>query len=103
MPPGLGARHQQNFNQLQINENQVIRVITGSIFMRSTAHLLSEVEIVNVTYYHTIITSQFLISIYRSNIPQSFFISLTPTPCQVRQSILNGLNDDKSLSHNHPL
>ena len=66
-----------SINHLQVSQNQALRVITGSTLMSSTAHLHSEVEILNISKSsHSFNLSIFYLVIPRPSL--SLFLPLTP-------------------------
>ena len=75
--------------------------------MSSTAHLHTEVEILNVSNHHTLLISQFFkISSYRPHHPKIFYDSHPKPPRQVRQSVLSAFKvdiDSVSTNLNHSL
>ena len=62
-PAWSHASSNTSINCLQVAQNQSLRVVTGSNLMSSTAHLHSESEILTVKDHHTLLSSQFFLSL----------------------------------------
>ena len=93
-PAWSHASSNTSINCLQVAQNQSLRVVTGSNLMSSTAHLHSESEILTVKDHHTLLSSQFFISTYRSHHPINFIHSHPPPPRLLRPSIISCFKED---------
>ena len=111
-PAWSHASSNTSINCLQVAQNQSLRVVNfaGSNLMSSTAHLHSESEILTVKDHHTLLSSQFFISTYRSHHPINFIHSHSPPPRLLRPSIISCFKEDTqkiltdfSVYANHPL